>query len=304
MDGRASRHHEMSAAAAVTASGPASAATTATAVSVRRPGPGSVTWDLNGERLAIAGWSRAILLQLAHPLIAAGVARHSGFRDSAGASAARLFHTIRAMLGLTFGTAEEARAVAARIEAIHDRVHGALGSETRAFPRGATYDAHDPRLQAWVHLTMVDSMVRACDTFVRPLTAVERDAYCAEGRSVGGLLRLMPEDLPATWDEVQAAMAVMLDGGEIEVTAEARIVAQAILWPGGLRWVWPLGAAHRLLTIGQLPPVIRDAYGLSWRARDERRFLRLAGAIRQIRRLTPAILARWRAARRVQPGLG
>ena len=58
---------------------------------------------INGERVVVLGWTRAILLQIAHPLIAAGVHEHSRFRESPWAAAERLHSTIRAMLALTFG---------------------------------------------------------------------------------------------------------------------------------------------------------------------------------------------------------
>ena len=84
----------------------------------------TVTWKLNREVIVIAGWGRAILLQLAHPLIAAGVADHSSFRGSLITSFKRLSSTVGAMLSLTFGTDEEAIAAAAGINGIHDRVSG------------------------------------------------------------------------------------------------------------------------------------------------------------------------------------
>ena len=53
---------------------------------VERAGPGSVTWTVNREIIVVAGWGRAILLQLAHPSVAAGVHHHSAFRGSLRAS--------------------------------------------------------------------------------------------------------------------------------------------------------------------------------------------------------------------------
>ena len=41
--------------------------------------PTSVAERINGERLVVLGWGIAILLQVAHPLVAAGVAEHSSF---------------------------------------------------------------------------------------------------------------------------------------------------------------------------------------------------------------------------------
>ena len=63
----------------------------------------SITWRVNAERIVLLGWARAILLQLAHPLVAAGVFDHSGFRGTPYAAASRLYHTVHAMLSLTFG---------------------------------------------------------------------------------------------------------------------------------------------------------------------------------------------------------
>jgi uncharacterized protein (DUF2236 family) len=70
----------------------------------RREGSAIVAQRLNAERLVLLGWTRAILLQLAHPLIAAGVYDHSSFRATPWAAVSRLHATVRAMLALSFGT--------------------------------------------------------------------------------------------------------------------------------------------------------------------------------------------------------
>ena len=72
----------------------------------------------------VAGWGRAILLQLAHPAVAAGVRDHSSFRGSILSSFRRLHSTVGAMLSLTFGDTEQMITAAAGINAIHDRVRG------------------------------------------------------------------------------------------------------------------------------------------------------------------------------------
>jgi uncharacterized protein (DUF2236 family) len=67
----------------------------------------SISHRINAERIVLLGWGRAILLQLAHPLIAAGVHDHSGFRSTTWAAVTRLYHTVHAMLALTFGSEAE-----------------------------------------------------------------------------------------------------------------------------------------------------------------------------------------------------
>jgi uncharacterized protein (DUF2236 family) len=137
-------------------------------------------WKLHREVVLLAGWGRAILLQIAHPLVAQGVADHSGFASERWARVARLKRTIGAMLALTFGTPEESAEAAAAINRIHDRVHGRLPQPAGAFAPGSHYSAHDPALLAWVHVTLVDTFLLTYERFVAPLTAAERDRYCRE----------------------------------------------------------------------------------------------------------------------------
>ena len=80
-----------------------------------RPGPDSISWQINREVIVLAGWSRAILLQLAHPSVAAGVHQHSTFRGSLLSSFRRLHSTVGAMLALTFGDTEQMISAAAGI---------------------------------------------------------------------------------------------------------------------------------------------------------------------------------------------
>jgi uncharacterized protein (DUF2236 family) len=53
----------------------------------------------------------------------------------------------------------------------------------------------------------------------------------------------------------------------------------------------------RLITMGLLPAHVRDAYGFTWNAQRERSFRRAVAFIRRTRRLLPAILREWPAAR-------
>ena len=88
--------------------------------------PMMITRRVNREAVVVLGWGRAILLQLAHPLVAAGVGAHSDFDGGPLAYVGRMRRTIGAMLSLTFGTESEIRETAGRINAIHHRVHGKL----------------------------------------------------------------------------------------------------------------------------------------------------------------------------------
>jgi uncharacterized protein (DUF2236 family) len=264
---------------------------------MRRPRPGGITWAIAGERLAVLAWPRAILLQLAHPLVAAGVARHSGFRTSPFAPAVRLHATIRAMRQLTFGSDAQAAAVLERIRGVHDRVTGILARETGAHARGTRYSAHDPSLLLWVHATLLDSHVCILDQVLGPFMPEDRDRYCQETAALAVALGVRPDEVPLTWAGLQDYLAGELASGRVAVGADARALAPGVVQPTLGRVVWPLQKAVELVTVGSLPPAIRHDYGFTWDAGRERRRRRVLAAARTLRAFAPDRLARWPEAR-------
>ena len=258
-----------------------------------RAGPGSITWKINREIIVVAGWGRAILLQLAHPAVAAGVHHHSSFRGSLRSSFGRLHSTVGAMLSLTFGDTDEMINAAAGINAIHDRVRGRVGGAGA----GAEYSAHDPDLQRWVHATLLESIPLTYERLVGPLTIRERDRYCVEASVMEPLLGMPAGWLPRDSAHLDGYMREMLAGGRLVVNDTSRALARAVLYPPRWYLAWPAFRAMQLLTIGSLPPSMRQAYGFEWRARDERALARWTTVLRTAMRLLPAVAREWPAAR-------
>lgn len=253
-----------------------------------------VARQLNGERLTVLSWPRAILLQMAHPLIAAGVAGHSTFGGSAAAAARRAHHTIGAMLALTFGKPAEREATLARIRTIHTRIHGTLARAAGPFPAGTRYSAEDPALLLWVHATLLDSIADFYGRVVGPLTPSQLDAFCVESAPTLIALGGDPDTAPRRWQALSSYLTRTYESGVLSITPEAGAIAQAVLSPSvsGLRL--PGTALHRLLTIGLLPGTVREAYGFAWSAKQDRRLHRALRLGRAARRVLPGPLARWR----------
>lgn len=251
--------------------------------------------EINGERVVLLGWPCAILMQIAHPLIAAGVREHSTFRDDRLAPLRRLHATVRAMLGLTFGSEEEQAAVIARIRAIHTHVQGTLRDGVGVFPSGSRYSAEDPALLLWVHVTMLDTTVRVYERTVRPLTAGERDRYCVESAPIAVALGADAAAVPRTWDavarEVDRAMA-----GPLAVGADARELAASVLHSDVMRVTGPAAWAVRQLTASWMPAALREQYRIGWGPREQARAERIEQMLRVTRRWTPRGLARWQRA--------
>jgi uncharacterized protein (DUF2236 family) len=212
-----------------------------------------VSQRVNAERVMLLAWPRAILLQVAHPLVAAGVAEHSSFADGGFATVHRLWQTVQAMLALTFGDKDEQADAINGIMAIHYRVRGTLREAVGPFPAGTPYTAESPDLVLWVHVTLLDSMVLAHDALLAPLSPADRDAYCAEGAWVAVALGARPEEVPTTWAGAQTYLQRVFDSGVLAVGTDGRAVGTAVLSPPLGPLATPLTAMMRLITRAWLP---------------------------------------------------
>lgn len=252
-----------------------------------------VSRRLNGERLVVLGWSRAILMQLAHPLIAAGVAEHSAFREGPLVAASRLRQTIRAMLSLTFGDEPSRVRTLDRIRGIHRRVHGQLHEAVGPFPAGTPYSAEDPALVTWVHVTLMQSVPMAFSTLVTPLPDADWDRFCVEAMPTARALGAS-DQVPLSRRDVDRYVESMVTAGTLAVGADARRLVSAVLAPPFAAVTGPLVRVNRLLTVGLLPSPLREQYGFDWTERDARVLERWMRRIRWIRRHAPAWVSRWR----------
>ena len=250
-------------------------------------GPGSISWRIDGEVLTLAGGSCALLMQLAHPAVAAGVIQHSDFRAD---PFARLRRTLTASYAVVFGSRRRAERAIRRMNAIHTTVSGTV-PET-----GEPYRALDPALLLWVHATLVDTAIRVYDRFVTPLSEEEAEAYHGEAREIALRLQIPEESLPHSLADLRREMDRMIRSGEVKVSPTARALAPAVLYPTRFppRPVWDL--AH-LVSLSVLPPAIRRGYGIPWSPRRERGMELLAAATRRLLPLVPDPLRHVPAAR-------
>ncbi|MEA2171015.1 MAG: hypothetical protein QOF76_4315 [Solirubrobacteraceae bacterium] len=161
-------------------------------------GPGSVSWLVNGDLASVllAGTS-AIVIEMLHPSVTAGVEEHSDYRRD---PLRRARQTLGFVLATTFGNTEAATRTVDVVRAVHGRVNGVR-------PDGVAYAAMDPVLIGWVHTAIPWMILRTYERFNRPLTAAQRDAYLAEQAVIGrmGGADTVPESM-AELEEYVAAM--------------------------------------------------------------------------------------------------
>lgn len=221
-------------------------------------GPDSESWRLNREAMLLLGAGpRALLLQLAHPLVAAGVEEHSDFRADPWR---RLQGTLRSYLTIVYGTTTSARAEIRRLNGLHRSIVG------------AGYTARDPDLSLWVHATLVDTTIAAYHAWISPLSHDRRARYYEETLPIGRAFGISGDRLPADLEAFDAYFAAMLaPDGPIRVSPVARELAYAVLHPPlgpvmpAFGWVPPRAYAWTLWpSIGLLPASVRTDYGFRW----------------------------------------
>lgn len=213
------------------------------------------------EGVLLVGGGAAILLQLADPRVARGVARHSGFRDR---PLDRLIGTLDYVYAVGFGDETVARDAVRAVNARHAPVRGA-GSD-----HGPAYNAFDADAQRWVASTLLAVALGLEERLWGPLDARTADAIVRGYAPLGSRLQADASGWADSRDEFDAWWRHRLTN--LEVTDEARGVARTLLssspaLPFGTSLALP---AVRLITAALLPPALREAYGFRWTPRAAR----------------------------------
>ncbi|MED7929940.1 oxygenase MpaB family protein [Nonomuraea sp. LP-02] len=254
-------------------------------------GPGSMHWDTAGEyrNLLVAG--SALVLQTMHPAVGAAVAEHSTYKSDPWG---RLNRTLESVQTWVYGGAA-GPAEGRRLRELHRTISG-------VDERGRPYHALNAEAWAWVHLTLFERFVALNRHFGTPLTGAEQRRLYVESRQLGRMLRVpereLPPDLDDYWRYFDRMVAERLEPHPtaLDVLSAMRGTPAPPGLPAPLRRLWtPVGAGagefSHFVTVGTLPPAVRDKLGLRWTVRDERRLRRVGQAVAA---LTPRLPERLR----------
>ncbi|MGN6168911.1 MAG: oxygenase MpaB family protein [Solirubrobacteraceae bacterium] len=252
-------------------------------------GPQSVTWQFTSDVRLLLAPLYALLLQVAHPTVAAGVWDHSDFERRPWD---RLMHTFDFLLVLQYG-GPEAVAAGRRVRELHEGIEGvrADGQHYRALDRGA---------YAWVHSTLIETYVRAHQHFGRPMTREQSERFYQEFVGLGRLVGVREDDLPSSWSGFRTYFDHMA-AHELGPNETVDHVLAAVRKPAspGLRFVpellWrvlrlpPTRLAY-LGGVGLMPASLRERLQVGWNRRDEVEFRLIAASSRALDPVLPAAL--------------
>jgi uncharacterized protein (DUF2236 family) len=249
-------------------------------------GPDSLTWRVNREGILLFGGGTATILQVAHPLVAAGVSQHSNYREDPWG---RLYRTLDVVTRITFGSTKTSEEAAAGLRETHSRVRGVSAEAGGPFRAGTEYDARMPKLAMWVHATLVRTSLDVYQLYVGPLTIEEQRRYYEEQKLLGEKFGVPIGRQPGTYAEFNEYYADMVPS-QLAVTDALRDVVDAILKPPLPFFTRPMVEAMNLATVGMLPPRLREELGLPWGPGRRRLLEASRNLVRHALPLVPSML--------------
>jgi uncharacterized protein (DUF2236 family) len=261
-----------------------------------------VLWGYGGDVRLLTAAGYALVLQVAHPTVAAGVREHSNYAEDPWG---RLLRTLDYTYLMSYGGPEVAETTGRRLRTMHKRIKGTA-------PDGRRYYALEPEPFAWVHATLVEGIVAASQRFARRLSDEQIERLYREWLALGRVIGIRDEDLPADWAGFRAYFDRMVEErledsdvihGVLETLTKPAPPPLPVLRGRAWRAVrWPLARTGALATVGLLPPLLRERCGLRWTAGQERELSALAAVSRAMTPILPKRLRymgppylRWRA---------
>ncbi|MER7770114.1 EF-hand domain-containing protein [Kitasatospora sp. NPDC096140] len=258
--------------------------------------------DLSEWRIALVAW-RLLVLQAADPVVGAGMAEHSTYRAHPWR---RVEHTLGSGRRLFYQDAETLRREIARLDRAHKRIRG-------TGPDGRPYDARDAGTRAWVLLTLFECVVAMRRLGGDGYDAAQLEQAYDEFKQAVAAFDLPEGELPPTAKDLPPYFA-RYAREKLEFTEAARYLMGDLLreaprprrlwFLGDAGWRVVRGVVARViteLTAADLPPVVRERFGLAATRRGALLSLVLhrgAGAL--VARLPDR--ARYRSAEQADPG--
>jgi uncharacterized protein (DUF2236 family) len=249
-------------------------------------GPRSMTWQIDRESAIFFGAGRALLLQLAHPWVAAAIEQHSDtFTDPVG----RFHRTFSTVFSMVFGTLDQSISAARRLHHRHAGIQGRLPWTAGPFAVGSSYCANAVPALRWIYATLIETALIAYELVMPPLTPQQRERYYRESMFFAALFGIPKKCLPQDWTAFSAYVSAMVQSNELSISNQTRSIARRLIT--GADFWFPVPASYQDLTVALLPEPIRKEFGLSL---DTAKQVHINRTVALVRRLHPFLPARLR----------
>ena len=252
-------------------------------------GPDSMTWKDFGSWRFNLMLPQAFVLQVAHPIVDAGVGEHSVYKTDPWGRAKR---STALLWPIVFARPQKAIEMGVKLYDLHRSIKG-------VDKHGNKYFALDPEAYSWVHITGYDATIRMHEMLGKSPTTEQRTIMFKEWRQLGLLMGIRDQDLPENeseyWDYFHGMIQDKLEMGEVASDLLAHnhyleIPKPPIKWLPSMAWIMIRAVMGRFLRFNlraTLPHQFREKFDIPWSKGDERRFRIWCGFYRIMHSLTP-----------------
>ena len=210
----------------------------------------SAIWEVNSQWTGMIYGPAAAILQIAHPKVAHGVARHSNFKSDA---LGRLKRTLADVNSIAFGTWGEAEETRRRLLEMHSRVRG-------TWETGVDYHALDQELLIWVLATLVMASVKGRELVYGPINPVRKERFLADMMMLGQFfgIREEPDERLSTWAKFERYYDSMINGDLLGSDPVCGELARYLVSPQDSQLVKLLSSVTGFLPVETLPPQLLE----------------------------------------------
>jgi len=257
----------------------------ATALVPRTPEPGTALYRHFGDARAMLFGPHALLLQVMHPVVDAGVLQHSNYKTQ---PFKRLIGTVRSMATIVYGGPDGAAAESRRLRKLHREIKG-------VDKQGNRYHSLDPEAWAWVYATLVKGSIDAQLRYGRQLKKPLLEEYYRQARELGLVIGIRPQDLPDDWDAFEKYFETTIET-KLRETQSGHDVLRFIRQPPAPffipDFIWetvtsPIGWVIRLITVATLPETVRERMEIRYQRWEKEIFMWMVAAGKIVSFLTP-----------------
>jgi uncharacterized protein (DUF2236 family) len=241
--------------------------------------PAHLIWRINREAVLLLGGLRALLMQIAHPAIAAGVYEHSNWQSH---PYRRLGRTLWLLNQIIHGKKSTATKALHAINVKHAKIHGDYLSSEKSGKH--SYHANDPILKKWVLATLIDSSVYAYNRWAGNLSQSECQLYYHEWKRIALLFEIPLAEIPEDYESFRHYVESMLHSGELIIDEKAKRIANSLLSTNRL-----LRNFNISLAATSLPDCLRAGFDLPLDAMAIQKWQKYDRWIRKLFRYTPPL---------------
>lgn len=231
---------------------------------VNRPTPPTLTDAV--DSLGAASGVANVIMQLSWPEVGWGVRESRVDTGNVYKHPLKRARTTFQYLAVaTLGTDEDKRVYRDEVTRIHRMVHSTPESRVK-------YSAMDPKLQMWVAACLYVGFEDVFEWLHGTMTDSDRDAFYASAPTLGTTLQVRPEQWPTTRAEFDDYWRDGMTRIRFDEPVREHLVGLTELRMLPQPATALFGRINKWITTGFLHREFRDALGLPWNPRDQRRF--------------------------------